>query len=206
MFRVFLVTFSGTFRGTEDQKKHLHESPSLITVPLIILAILSLAGGLINLPELFTHNNAQWLKNWLLPVIGSSQDSLHHPSHEMEWILMGIAVSAFVIAWFYTRNKYVAKASVPETDEDIKGIAKWPASKFYVDELYNGVFVNGSEKAGTALGEADKGIFAGIMDWVSTAITRLSVFFGKVQNGRIQYYLLYMVIGIILMLVINIFK
>ena len=206
MFRVFLVTFSGTFRGTEDQKKHLHESPALITLPLIILAILSLAGGLINLPELFTHNNAQWLKNWLVPVIGSSQDSLQHPSHEMEWILMGIAVSAFVIAWLYTRNKYVAKASVPETDEEIQGIAKWPASKFYVDELYNGVFVNGSEKAGTALGEADKGIFAGIMDWVSTSITRISAFFGKVQNGRIQYYLLYMVIGIILMLVINIFK
>jgi NADH-quinone oxidoreductase subunit L len=206
MFRVFLVTFTGSFRGTEDQKKHLHESPALITFPLIILSILSLIGGLLNIPELFSHNHAQWLRTWLTPVIGTSQDSLHHPSHEMEWILMGIAVTAFVIAWVYTRNKYIAKASVPETDEEMKGIAKWPAAKFYVDELYNAVFVQTSEKAGSALSDADKSIFAGLMDWVSTGVTRISGLFGKLQNGRIQYYLLYMVIGIILMLVFNIFK
>lgn len=206
MFRVFLVTFMGGFRGTEDQKKHLHESPALITVPLIILAVLSISGGILNLPELFTHEHSQWLKHWLQPVIGTSQDSLHHPAHSTEWILMAIAVSVFAIGWLYTRNKYVSKSTVPEGDEEIKGIAKWPASKFYVDELYDGVFVKSTEKAGTALNHADKGIFAGIMDWITAGVSWISGLLGKIQNGKIHYYLLYMVVGIILMLVINIFK
>jgi NADH-quinone oxidoreductase subunit L len=203
MFRVFLVTFMGSFRGTEDQKKHLHESPALITFPLVVLAILSIIGGLINLPELFTHNNSQWLKQWLAPVLGVHQDSLHHPSHSTEWILMGIAVSAFFIAWLYTRNKYISKAEVPESDEEIQGIAKWPAGKFFVDELYDQLFVNNAEKAGTLLNGVDRGIFAGVMDWLSSSLTWLSSRFVGLQNGRIQYYLLFMVLGIIIMLVIN---
>lgn len=206
MFRVFMVTFLGSFRGTEDQKKHLHESPVLITFPLIVLALLSVAGGLLNLPELFTHDHPQWLKNWLSPVIGTSQDTLHHPSHQTEWILMGIAVSAFVAAWIYTRNKYIAKSAVPEADNAIQGIAKWPAGKFFVDELYDGLFVKNVEKAGALFAKTDKGIFSAIMDWVSSGTTRIAGLFVKLQNGRIQSYLLYMVIGIILMLVLNIFR
>jgi NADH-quinone oxidoreductase subunit L len=205
MFRVFMVTFLGGFRGTEDQKNHLHESPSLITMPLLILAVLSLVGGLLNLPELFSHEHGQWLKNWLAPVIGKSQDTLHHLSHNTEWILMGIAVSAFLIAWVFTRNKYITKSAVPESDEEINGIAKWPAGKFFVDELYDACFVKSSEKAGAFLSKSDSGVFAGLMDWVTSLISWVSGLLGKVQNGRIQYYLLYMIMGIILMLVINIF-
>ena len=206
MFRVFMVTFLGSFRGTDEQHKHLHESPLLITMPLIILAVLSLLGGLLNLPELFTHNNAQWLKQWLEPIIGNAQANLHHPDHNTEWMLMGIAVSVFVAAWIYTRNKYIAKSSVPEKDEEISGLAKWPAGKFFVDELYDVVFVNSSEKAGALLTKADRGIFSGLMDWISSGISSISAIFGKIQNGKLQYYLIYMVFGVILMLVINIFK
>lgn len=206
MFRVFMVTFLGSFRGTDEQHKHLHESPLLITMPLIILAVLSLLGGLLNLPELFTHNNAQWLKQWLEPIIGNAQANLHHPDHNTEWMLMGIAVSVFVAAWIYTRNKYIAKSSVPEKDEEISGLAKWPAGKFFVDELYDVVFVNSSEKAGALLNKADRGIFSGLMDWISSGVAIVSAIFSKIQNGKLQYYLIYMVFGVILMLVINIFK
>lgn len=206
MFRVFFVTFTGSFRGTEDQQKHLHESPSLITFPLLILALLSIGGGLLNLPELFTHNQAQWLKHWLNPVLGNSQDALHHPSHSTEWILMGIAVSAFVLAFVYTRNKYITKASVPEKDEEMAGAAKLSANKFYVDELYDKLFVDSSEHAGDTMAKADHGIFAGLMGWITSLMSRVSGLFTTIQNGKIQYYLLYMVAGIILMLVINIFN
>lgn len=206
MFRVFMVTFLGGFRGTEDQKNHLHESPALITIPLLMLAVLSVAGGALNLPELFSHEYSQWLKNWLAPVLGTSQSSLHHPSHQTEWILLGIAVGVFVAAWLFTRNKYIAESSVPESDDEMHGLAKWTAGKFFVDELYDDVIVKNSEKAGSMLTKADIGIFSGIMDWVSAGISWISGLFGKVQNGRIHYYLLYMVMGIILMLVINIFR
>src|SRR5208337_3230984 len=53
MFRLLFLTFSGTFRGTDDQKNHLHESPKVMTIPLLILALLSLLGGILNLPGIF---------------------------------------------------------------------------------------------------------------------------------------------------------
>src|SRR5678809_1125897 len=56
MFRLLFVTFTGKFRGTQEQEHHLHESPALMTVPLIILAILSIIGGFVNIPEVFTSS------------------------------------------------------------------------------------------------------------------------------------------------------
>jgi NADH-quinone oxidoreductase subunit L len=57
MFRLYYLTFHGEFRGTEDQKHHLHESPSNMTLPLIVLAILSVLGGFINLPHFIGHGH-----------------------------------------------------------------------------------------------------------------------------------------------------
>src|SRR4026207_1811854 len=54
MFRLLFVTFTGKFRGTDEQAHHLHESPALMTIPLIILAVLSIVGGFVNIPEVFT--------------------------------------------------------------------------------------------------------------------------------------------------------
>jgi NADH-quinone oxidoreductase subunit L len=55
MFRLLFITFNGTFRGTEEQRHHLHESPAAMTIPLIVLAILSIVGGFVGIPELFMH-------------------------------------------------------------------------------------------------------------------------------------------------------
>src|SRR5690606_4606147 len=55
MFRLLYITFFGSFRGTEEQRHHLHESPSAMTLPLVILAILSIVGGFIGIPEVFVH-------------------------------------------------------------------------------------------------------------------------------------------------------
>src|SRR5690606_4011200 len=66
MFRLLYLTFFGKFRGTENQKHHLHESPSSMTIPLIVLANLSVLGGLINIPEALL--GGAWLANFLSPV------------------------------------------------------------------------------------------------------------------------------------------
>ena len=71
MFRVFILTFWGDFRGTEKQASHLHESPWSMTIPLIILAIFSVAGGLINLPH-FAGGN-EFLAHWLAPLLPSTE-------------------------------------------------------------------------------------------------------------------------------------
>ncbi len=55
MFRLLFITFSGKFRGTEEQEHHLHESPAAMTIPLIILAVLSVIGGFVGIPEIFMN-------------------------------------------------------------------------------------------------------------------------------------------------------
>ena len=68
MFRLLFLTFFGNFRGTEEQKHHLHESPIAMTLPLVVLAILSVVGGFLNLPHFLGEGSSQKLAHWLHPV------------------------------------------------------------------------------------------------------------------------------------------
>jgi NADH-quinone oxidoreductase subunit L len=99
MFRLLFITFFGSFRGTEEQRHHVHESPAAMTIPLIVLAILSFAGGFVNIPEVFTHGGER-LTEFLAPVVPNAEATV---SHSTEWLLMGlttvIAVVAILIAW-----------------------------------------------------------------------------------------------------------
>ena len=71
MFRMLIfLTFYGKFRGTHDQEHHLHESPPTMTIPLIVLAILSIIGGFLNVPE--SLGGGHWLANFLAPVFAKS--------------------------------------------------------------------------------------------------------------------------------------
>ena len=67
MFRLYATTFLGKFRGTENQEHHLHESPSSMTIPLVILAVLAVIGGFFGIPELFVRNS-NFLAHFLSPV------------------------------------------------------------------------------------------------------------------------------------------
>ena len=85
MFRLLYLTFFNDFRGTAEQKSHLHESPSLITFPLIVLAILATIGGLISLPT------NSWLNEYLAPLFSKVAHEAHHFG-TTEYALMTIAV------------------------------------------------------------------------------------------------------------------
>jgi NADH-quinone oxidoreductase subunit L len=133
MFRLMYLTFFREFRGTEEQKHHLHESPSLITIPLIILAILATVGGLINLP------GSNWLNHFIQPVLAN--EIAHQPLDSTAYMLMGIALlgAIFGIAWAY--SKYIKQAFVPKPDAEIVGFAKTVYNKYYVDEIYTSLIV-----------------------------------------------------------------
>ena len=107
MFRLYAMTFLGKFRGTHEQEHHLHESPKAITIPLIILAILTVIGGLIGIPEVFMHGGHR-LEAFLAPVFAQSNalTEKHHLSHATEYILMGISVAAALVALVYAWSKF----------------------------------------------------------------------------------------------------
>jgi NADH-quinone oxidoreductase subunit L len=126
--------------------------------------------------------------------------------HTTEWLLLGMAVSVFVIAFLYTRNKYVTQGAVPEADEAQTGMGKVLANKFYVDEAYETTFVSPIEAVGDVVGNYvdDKGI-KGVVDGVGQSSNALSRLLSRIQNGNIEYYLVYMVTGIALLLAFNLF-
>jgi NADH-quinone oxidoreductase subunit L len=213
MFRMFFVTFHGTYRNTHHGYDKVHESPLLMTLPLLVLAVLSVIGGAVNLPHYLGESISGGLHH-LLSFDGGGQFSpiLMYPeraielSHTAEIGLLVMAVSVFVIAFLYTRNKYVTQGAVPESDEAQAGMGKVLANKFYVDEAYDTAFVSPIEAAGDVVGNYvdDKGV-KGFVDGFGSGSNFISRLLSKIQNGNIEYYLVYMVIGVALLLAFNLF-
>jgi NADH-quinone oxidoreductase subunit L len=199
MFRLVFLTFYTSFRGTHEQEHHLHESPTTITLPLIVLAILSAVGGFIGLPAVFYHTH--WLKDFLAPVFAAPVAEGAEASHSMELILMGVAVSfaAVAIGWAYMR--FVSKHILPAEEGKLSGFANLVYKKYKIDELYNAMIVAPllflSEWGYDVV---DKIIVDGIVVWSG----RMSMVTGKqlrqLQSGNIGFYLLMMVLGVIAVL------
>ena len=193
-FRLYWLTFWGDFRGTHEQAHHLHESPSVMTLPLIVLAVLSTIGGFVGMPEVF--HTEHLFNEFLLPIVKFGQE--HEVSHLFEYSLMGVStVALLAIAWG-TYNYYITKQNLPEaSDEDVKGYAKVLSNKYYVDEIYEAAFV----KPIKALSNFFYGVFEFlVIDLLVEGVGKLVKSMSKearlAQDGSIGFYLFAMVIGI----------
>ncbi len=187
MFRLMFLTFFNDFRGTEEQKHHLHESPSLITFPLIVLAILATVGGLISLP------GNSWLNGYLAPLFAKAE--AEHHLGATEYSLMVIAVIGAFLGILIAHRKYIKQNTVPSEDALITGFSKVLYNKYYVDELYDSIFVS-----------SINGLSKFFRDYVETGISSLVFGLGKVtselsfqgkklQNGSVGLYLFAFVLG-----------
>jgi NADH-quinone oxidoreductase subunit L len=198
MFRLYFVTFTGKFRGTHDQEHHLHESPSLMTVPLIILAVLSIIGGFIGVPEAIMAGGDK-LTEFLSPVI--AQQEIHEVSHSTEYLLMalstGLIVLTIVFAWYRFRN-YQPKEET--------GFGKVLENKWYVDELYDKIVANPLNRfAGFLNNFFERYIIDGIVNGVGRAVNYGSRQLRLLQSGQVGSYVLLMVLSILLLLLYQFF-
>ncbi|RYY72936.1 NADH-quinone oxidoreductase subunit L, partial [archaeon] len=107
MFRLLFLTFFGSFRGTEHQRSHLHESPLVMTIPLMILALLSAIGGFIGIPKVLGGHN--FLGQFLSPVIYShgAEHLLTEEMIHLERLLMGVSTGAVIVTIIITWFVYV---------------------------------------------------------------------------------------------------
>jgi NADH-quinone oxidoreductase subunit L len=206
MLRVFIVTFLGGFRGTEGQKQHLHESPALMTIPLILLATLSVLGGILNFPPIMAHSMAHFLKDWLQPIFpASAVEDTSMPFFTQ----LNLAAATFVIllvAFIYVYNKYITKKTKPQLDEEQAGIGKTIANKFYIDELYDSTIVAPLNASSELLhNKVDRSLINRLVNASGDLIQYLGSKLRKIQNGNIEYYLLFMACGVILILGFNAF-
>ncbi|MHA4737202.1 NADH-quinone oxidoreductase subunit L [Dyadobacter sp. MSC1_007] len=205
MFRLLFLTFFGTFRGTHEQEHHLHESPASMTIPLMILAVLSALGGFIGVPEALhgTHHLAEFMSP-LYDAAKQVNPAAFEPttlSHSEEYVLMGISVAAALVSAIVAYVMYVQKAAVPAPDSEGKSsLQRVIYNKYYVDELYDNVFVKPIKTLSNIL--YSFGEF--FIDLIIDAVVRLVGFFAKLlkktQTGSTGDYVFAMVIGIVVIL------
>ena len=199
MFRLYFMTFTGKFRGTHDQEHHLHESPSAMTLPLIILAILSIIGGYIGVPESLGGHHE--LAKFLSPVIKTEVAAAPLP-FSTEYMLMGLStllvVVAIIIAWTVARSK---KPGAEPT-----GFARVLANKWYVDEIYDAVIVKPLSELSRFFNKVieKKGI-DGFVNGIGKAVNYGSRQMRLLQNGSVGGYVLMMVVGIVVLLIVQLF-
>jgi NADH-quinone oxidoreductase subunit L len=208
MFRLVYLTFNGNFRGTEETKKHIHESPAIMTVPLIILAILSIIGGFMGLPEVlgFPHRFASYLSH----ITDASKNLLpntHHLSHSTEYALIATAVIMAIAAIFYARNQYVTKGYLPSDDEKaLPALQKAVANKFYVDEIYDKIFVKPIQVLSDLfLVLVDKLIIDLLVNATAWFVGLTGRTLRLLQTGNTGFYIFAMVSGMIILLLIRLF-
>jgi NADH-quinone oxidoreductase subunit L len=206
MFRLYFLTFKNTFRGTHEQEHHLHESPAKMTIPLIVLAVLSLVGGLVGIPEVLGGHHS--LEEFLKPVFeGSSFRIIHHLSHETEYILMGVAITVMALAIYLAYKKYVVEKTIPaEEDEELKPLHKLVYRKYFVDELYENVITKPLNFISEGLHKVvDNQIIDGIVNGCGIMVNGVSGVIRKAQTGNIGFYVFVMVISIVLILFTQLF-
>ena len=198
MFRLYAMTFLGSYRG--DAHHHPHESPKAMTIPLILLAILSVVGGLVGIPELFMGNGHR-LEEFLAPVFENSKSFMerhNHPSHSMEWMLLGVSVSLIVVAIVLALRVF---SKYEKTDADATGLGKLLQNKWYVDELYDALIVKPVLALGNVLGNViEKSGIDRLVNGVGKGIQYSSRQLRLMQNGNVGAYLLMMVVALILLI------
>lgn len=205
MFRLVYLTFFNSFRGTEETKQHIHESPWTMTVPLLVLCVLAVLGGLIGLPEVF--NVSHWLDSYLAVVTEPSASLIHQGekmSHALEIGLMSFAGLAAIGVILYAYRKYVTLKAMPEEDDVITGIPKLIANKFYVDEIYESQITKPVFKLSTWFGNFfDKKVVDQVVNSTAGVLDAGGRSLRLFQNGNTGSYVFAMVIGMIVLFIIR---
>ncbi len=202
MFRAYYLTFHGEFRGTEEQKHHLHESPKSMTIPLIVLAVLSIIGGFINLPHFIGHGEYAFLGRWLSNIYVYDTE-LPTVEFGTEMILLSLTILMFFTVWFVVRNIYVKKKKMALPDEKYTGWERISNKKLYLDELNNAIIVRFIEGLGVGGNMFDKGVLNKFVDFIGSGAEDSGKAAKRLQNGNVENYVLIMSLAIGIILIVN---
>jgi NADH-quinone oxidoreductase subunit L len=201
MFRMLYVTFFGKFRGTHEQEHHLHESPPAMTIPLMVLAFLSVIGGVLGLPEFWGMPN--WMHHNLKSVILRPDPSIL--PHETEWMLMGLAVLSAAAVIIFAHMMYRKHKVLPAAHEgQLKGWQKLIYNKYYVDEMYDAVIRKPLDLISEIFHKfLDIAMIDGIVNGVGNVVKGIGSAVRLLQNGNIGFYVVSMVIGVVFIILLT---
>jgi NADH-quinone oxidoreductase subunit L len=192
MFRLVFLTFFGDFRGTHEQEHHLHESPLTMTIPLVVLAVLSTVGGL---ALVWHHTLARWLEPIYPEIAGRAAEF----EIANEYVLMGVAtVVAALGTWLaYVRFYKRGLAADAAFEVSAPAVARGMENKWYVDEFYGAAVVRPLERVSQFLWRGVDAVIDGVIGlggYMVAAIGDLLRFF---QTGNVRNYALMFFLGVI---------
>jgi NADH-quinone oxidoreductase subunit L len=199
-FRLIYLTFYGKSRMDHEVEHHVHESPRVMTVPLVILAFFAAVAGLIGIPgAIIPHANL--FGDFLAPLFPHAEHAASE-SHGLEIGLMLFSVLVAVAGWRLAKVMYVNNTTWPDRIADkFKGAYTLLLNKYRVDELYNYIFVDGLiHKLAKVLHDVgDVKIIDGFLNWSAAAIGRTSEQGRKLQTGYVQQYAFTMGLGLVVL-------
>ncbi|MFP3940302.1 MAG: NADH-quinone oxidoreductase subunit L [Thermoanaerobaculia bacterium] len=208
MFRAVLLTFHGSFRGTEEQRHHLHESPPVMTVPLVVLAVGSAVAGFAGIPnalaELFGGHDWNWLHHVLEPAYAAvGAEGAHHLPVAAELALMALSVAVAVtgigIAWklYGGERGLEGGRRLAERFPAVHGLL---VHKYYVDEIYDAVFVRPLRAVSRFFWKVVDGRGIDGTVHLGAYLTELAGDLGRLTTtGNVRNYALYLFLGIVVL-------
>lgn len=214
MFRMYFMTFEGEYRGDEATRAKIHESPDSMVIPMSVLAVLSVVAGYVGWPHLFVplmpealQGGALFVESWLGDVFHTTNTYRitgrfgAHP-YAMEAVAVTISIIAAAIgiagAWFM----YVKNPELPgQIHEKAKKLYHVLVKKYFVDEVYDFVFVKGTIRLGNALTWFDRYILDGlIVNGAAFAAESGGKILRHLQSGNTQRYATYVLFAVVLMI------
>lgn len=195
-FRLIFVTFHGDFRGTDEQRDHLHESPKTMTLPLIFLCLGAIAAGWVGIPPLL--GGSEHFGHFLEPVLGHPASEA---SHAEEWMTMGLSVLAAGGGILLAVLLYLKLKEIPgRLAERFSPVYNILWNKYFIDELYGLIVVRPVFFAARNIIVAvtDGAIIEGIVNGVPALIGRLGSKVRRMQDGVVQHYGAMMAFGLFL--------
>ena len=230
MFRLVFMTFFGESRVPHDVEHHIHESPSSMTVPLMILAFFSIVGGWIGWPE--SLGGSDHFAHFLDPVIARHAEVVaavpDATGRAADWTLMGVSVLVALIGIILAAYFYLLRPALPEkVAEKSGGLYRLLYNKYYIDQIYDAMFVNRAKDLGTTLGAFDRNVIDGLgvngAGWLARVTSSISMVWDSwiidglvnlaarivwifsypvrmIQSGRVSNYALLIVLGVLVFL------
>jgi len=208
MFRLYFMTFHGPSRLTEEAKHHLHESPNSMTIPLMILAGLSVVGGFIQVPLM---EGGQRLSEFLAPVFAdvahvaggaAAAHGAEHGGPGLEVALMVISLAVAASGIFLAYRFYMVDPAAPKRlAEQMRGLYKLIFNKYWVDEIYNDKIVEPIRRGSIALWQKfDAAVIDGAVNGVGRQIERGAGLLRQAQTGSVQVYAMVITLGLVVVL------
>lgn len=187
MFRLFFLTFSGQARGGADA----HESSGVMTMPMLVLAVLAVVAGFINTP--WKPALGEWLTNGFTMFNAGEHGAEHAAPIWVTLLAVGVSVAGIALAWYM-----YGKGTIPKGEGGV--FYRLSFRKYYIDEIYNAVFVRPLRAFGKGMYVFDVWVVDGLVRLVAALTRGIGGVGARVQNGQIQTYGAIAFIGLVLLL------